>query len=107
MDLELAKLIGTGGVAASLLFLIYLVGNRLVVAIRELVSIIREHTTKDLEHHAQVKTELVAMRTEMKQALDIKGVVQEAVDEVSGVHETAGEWHPKTPPYGVRRRRGI
>jgi hypothetical protein len=104
MDAELAKLIGAGGIAASLLALIYLVGSRLVVAIDKLVTRVGTHETTEFAHHTEVKQQLVLMQTKIDQALDIKSAVQEAVEEISGVHEAAGsEWKPKTPPYGIRK----
>jgi hypothetical protein len=62
MDLEVLKVIGGGGLAASLLFLIYLVGTKLVAAIDRLGVKVDDHTKTDVEHHADVKEEIVAMR---------------------------------------------
>jgi hypothetical protein len=70
MDAETLKLIGSSGIAGALLALIYIVGMRLVGAISDLSRAILEHTKLDLQHHADVKTEVVAMRTKIDTLID-------------------------------------
>jgi hypothetical protein len=100
IDLELAQKLGFGGL---LLLLVWKVGWGIVAALKETTAALNHHTTVDLAHHNEVKLELVALRTEVKQGLDLKGAVQEAVDEVSGVHDTP-DW--RTPAGGISKRNG-
>lgn len=83
MDLELAKVLGAGGIAGALLILIYLVGMRLVGAIDKLVTRIDSHEKSEFDHHAKV-TEAIA---EMRATVSVREAVQEAVDEISAVHD--------------------
>lgn len=65
MDYDLITKIAQGGFAAGLLFLIYLVGNRLVRAIDKLVTKLDEHTKSDLEHHGYVRESVVELSTKV------------------------------------------
>lgn len=82
---DLLKLLGGGGVSAALLLVIYkaflyLIREwvraqkeemaRIVDVIKELVVVVRAHTTTDLEHHAEVKEAVIRLEAKVDQALD-------------------------------------
>lgn len=72
MDAETLKLVGSGGIALALIWLIYTVGMRMVAAIDGLGGKVDEHTKTDLEHHAEVKSEIVGLRERVDGILDVK-----------------------------------
>lgn len=84
MDADLIKLIGSGGIAAALLALIYIVGMRMVRALDRVATKVDEHTTTDLSHHADVKESVVRLEGKVDAALD---------------------WQERTPVEGTRRTR--
>ena len=52
---DLAKLVGGGGFAAALLYLLYLVGSRMVAAIDRVAAKVDSHTKDDLASHADLR----------------------------------------------------
>jgi hypothetical protein len=76
MDAELFTKLAQGGFAAGLLFLLYLVGMRLVRAVDKLVTKLDEHTTADLQHHGYVRDELIAVSTRVEMLFEHTPVEQ-------------------------------
>lgn len=70
MDPEALKLIGGGTTIGALIALIYVVGMRMVAAIDRLGVKVDTHTAVDIEHHAEVKTEIVGLRERVDGILD-------------------------------------
>lgn len=74
MDPDTLKLLGAGGVTTILLggflWLIRTVGVAIVAALKENTAAIHDHTTKDLEHHAEVKEAIVRVETKVDATLD-------------------------------------
>lgn len=66
---QLVPLLGQGGISAALMFVLYKVGIAMVAAVKELRGEVAEHTKADLAHHAEVKEELVALRTQVDAAI--------------------------------------
>lgn len=66
---QLLPLLGQGGIAGALMFIIYKVGMAMVAAVKELRTEVAEHTKADLAHHGEVKEELVALRTQVDAAI--------------------------------------
>jgi hypothetical protein len=60
---DILKLLTSGGVAGALLVLIYLVGNRMVAAIDRVATKLDEHTKVDIASHAEVRDELIEVKT--------------------------------------------
>lgn len=65
MDLETVKAIGSGGVAAALLALIYVVGMKLVAAVDKIGTKLDEHTKTDIEHHSETKEAIVRVEAKL------------------------------------------
>ena len=65
MDAELIKTIGSGGIAAALLALIYFVGMKLVAAIDKVGTKLDEHTKTDVDHHADVREAIVRVEAKL------------------------------------------
>jgi hypothetical protein len=70
MDTEILKALGQGGLAASLLGLIWLVGNRMVKSIDRMDSRIHEHTKADTEALMSLNTSIVRLEGKLDGALD-------------------------------------
>lgn len=66
---------GLAGVFALVIgWVLYRVGLRMIAALDRLIAKIDEHTKTDVEHHAEVREELIAMRTRIDTVLDITPV---------------------------------
>lgn len=52
---KILNLLGQGGIAAALLAVIFFVGKGMIRAVDKLAERIDDHTSKDLEHHGEVK----------------------------------------------------
>ena len=61
MDPDILKQLATGGIAAALLVLIYVVGMRLVTALDKLGAKLDDHTKVDVEHHTKVEVALARL----------------------------------------------
>ena len=61
MDPDLLKLLGSGGITAALLAMIWVVGNRMVSAIDRLGTKLEDHTKSDLAEHGETRSELAAI----------------------------------------------
>ena len=85
MDAEAWKLVGSGGIAAALLALIYTVGMKMVAAIDRIGLKVDEHTTADLEHHASVKTEIVGLRERLDGILDAQDRAERRLTPAIGI----------------------
>lgn len=94
MDPDLLKLLGSGGFAATLVGLFYLIGMRIVRALDRLGTKMEEHTTTDLAHHARVHEKLVELETKVDVALDARW------DELTPVGRTPKP-RVETSPRGV------
>lgn len=62
MDGEALKLLGGGGAAGALLFLVYLVGMRIVAALDRVAVKVDNHTADDLASHADMREQLAELR---------------------------------------------
>jgi len=70
MELETAlKLFGSGGFAGALLYLMYLVGNRIVSALDRVATKIDAHTDVDLAAHAEVRRDLTALNAKLDERI--------------------------------------
>jgi hypothetical protein len=102
MDLDFETL-SKGGFAAALLYVVYLVGTRLVAALDRVVLKLDEHTKLDVQAQAGVQGELIALRERINAIHDmtpVEGVPrQDLRDTKSGpVRRDAGV-------YGISRRK--
>lgn len=88
IDADLIKLLAQGGIAAALIVLLMWSGRQLVTAVKDLGKEIREHTAKDLEHHAEVRETVVRMEARLDTLLE--------VTPVEGMRRT------RTNPHGVQ-----
>lgn len=70
MDTDLLKLIGGGGIAAALLYLIFLVGTRIVAALDRVAAKVDDHTKADLASHADMREQMVRMGAKLDVVLD-------------------------------------
>lgn len=89
MEFDLSKLSDAGPlglVVAAFLWLLWKVGNRIVLALDRLIEKLDEHTKTDVAHHAAVREEMVALSTRIDTALDITPIRSN---------------RPKTDPHGV------
>lgn len=76
MDADLLAKLAQGGFAAGLLFLLYLVGMRIVRALDKVSEKLDSHTKTDMDHHAMVREELVAVTTRIDTLYDLTPVEQ-------------------------------
>lgn len=62
--------LGGGGLGAALLYLIYLVGSRMVAAIDRVAAKVDDHTTKDVESHADMREAIVRLDAKVDASFD-------------------------------------
>lgn len=90
---QLAGLLGQGGIAAALIYVIFKVGTAMVAAVKELRTAVDDHTKKDLDAQAQVREELIAMSTRIDVIADITPIRKPQRAETGG-----GFYPPRKPP---------
>jgi hypothetical protein len=98
VDSEAIKLLGEGGLAAALLLLIYIVGNRMVAAIDRIGVKVDEHTKVDTSYHAAVREELADQHGIVMARLEGMEVRIDTALDLTPVRATS---RPKTNPRGV------
>jgi hypothetical protein len=69
-DADLFKLLGGGGFAAALLYLLYLVGSRMVAAIDRVAAKVDGHTKDDLASHAEMRDQITRLDAKLDANLD-------------------------------------
>ena len=93
----LGSALGGGVVSGALLLILYKVfsriAERMIAAIDRIAANVTEHTTKDLEHHAEVREAVVRVETKLDSALDRPTRPQRAQ-------------RTRTQPNGIRSPRG-
>lgn len=62
---QLLPLLGQGGIAGALMFIIYRVGIGMVAAVKDLRAEVAAHTKTDLEHHGEVKEAIVRVEAKI------------------------------------------
>ena len=98
MDADVIKLLGGGSLAAALLALIYIVGNRMVAAIDRIGIKVDEHTKTDVAHHAAVREDMA----------DQHGVVMARLEGMEVRIDTALDLTPvRKPPRPKTNPRGV
>lgn len=112
----LGQLVGGGAVAGALVFVLWKVlskvADRFILALDALSTRITEHTTKDLEHHAEVKASVVRLEGKMDGILDWqeRTPVEQSIPRPSSRERTGpvrtveGEYGPGRPGTGGRPR---
>lgn len=81
---QLAGLIGQGGIAAALIYVIFRVGGAMVDAVKGLRQEIADHTKADLAAQAEVREDLAALNAKIDVLADvtpIRGVPKRAATE--------------------------
>jgi hypothetical protein len=68
---DVLKLLGAGGFAVALLYLLYLVGMRLVAAIDRVATKQDDHTKADLASHAEMRTDIAALHGKLDGMLEL------------------------------------
>lgn len=85
------KLFGGGGFAGALLYLLYLVGSRMVAAIDRVASKVDAHTTADIASHADMREAIVRLDEKLETTIGWQ--------ERTPVGDPPTS--PRTPPRGV------
>lgn len=67
---EIVKLLGGGGAFAALLYLLYLVGMRIVAALDRVATKVDAHQKDDLASHADMRTDIAALHGKIDGLLD-------------------------------------
>jgi hypothetical protein len=81
VDVNIGDIANDKGPWGALLFIVWVIGNRMIAAIDRLgtrteqridrlETKVEEHTTKDLAHHSEVREQLAEVRTMVQQATD-------------------------------------
>ena len=98
-DQQIVGLVGQGGVAGALIFVIYKIGTALVEAIKGLRTSVDEHTKSDLAAQGEVREELVALQTRIDVIADItpiRGIPKQRAATQPG--DRTGYYGPRKPP---------
>jgi hypothetical protein len=69
VDADTIKLLGSGGAFGALLYLIYLVGGRIVAALDRVAAKVDDHTAADLDAHGQVRGDLKAINAKLDERI--------------------------------------
>ncbi len=92
------KLLGGGGFAAALLYLLYLVGSRMVAALDRVAIKIDAHTAADLASHAELREAIVRVDAKMDGAADQR---ERAYTPIEGVPVMGPRERARSHPLGV------
>lgn len=97
-DQQIIGLVGQGGIAGALIFVIYKVGLAMVDAVRQLRTSIDDHTKQDVAAQAEVREELVALQTRIDVIADITPIrAQKPPRARTNPEGTPGYYAPRKP----------
>lgn len=71
MDEQLAGLLGQGGIAAALIFVIYKVGTAMVEAVKALRTEVADHTKADLAAQRELREDVATLNARIETAMNL------------------------------------